>query len=84
MGTLIQKSGAKYDHSPETLNITRPELIESFHRAYIEAGADIVYSNTFGANAYKLADSGYSVEEIISAGVAYLLYLSFKYLSKKI
>lgn len=70
MGTLIQKSGAKYDHSPETLNITRPELIESFHRAYIEAGADIVYSNTFGANAYKLADSGYSVEEIISAGVA--------------
>lgn len=70
MGTLIQKSGAKYDHSPETLNITRPELIESFHRAYIDAGADIVYSNTFGANAYKLADSGYSVEEIISAGVA--------------
>ncbi len=69
MGTLIQKSGAQYDHSPETLNLTRPELIESFHRAYIEAGADIVYANTFGANAYKLADSGYSVEEVIAAGV---------------
>ena len=69
MGTLIQKSGAAYDHSPETLNITRPELIASFHRAYIDAGADIIYANTFGANAYKLAESGYSVTEIISAAV---------------
>ena len=69
MGTLIQKSGAAYDHSPETLNITRPELIASFHRAYIEAGADIIYANTFGANAYKLAESGYSVTEIITAAV---------------
>ena len=51
MGTMIQKSGAHYAHSPETLNITRPELITSFHRAYIEAGADIIYTNTFGANA---------------------------------
>ena len=69
MGTLIQKSGAKYDHCPETLNITQPELIESFHRGYIEVGSDIVCTNTFGANAYKLAESGYSVEEIIGAGV---------------
>ena len=69
MGTLIQKSGARYRHCPETLNLTQPELITSFHRAYIEAGADIVYTNTFGANAYKLADSGCSVEEVIEAGV---------------
>ena len=69
MGTLIQKSGARYDHSPETLNLTRPELIQSFHRAYIEAGADIVYTNTFGANAYKLEGSGCTVAEIIGAAV---------------
>lgn len=69
MGTLIQKSGVEYDSVPETLNITHPELIQSFHKAYVEAGADIVYSNTFGANAYKLKDSRYSVEEIIGAGV---------------
>ena len=69
MGTMIQKSGAVYDHSPETLNITRPELIRSFHKAYIDAGADIVYANTFGANAYKLAESGYSVQEIIASAV---------------
>lgn len=69
MGTLIQKSGAEYDSVPETLNITHPKLIESFHKAYVDAGADVVYANTFGANAYKLKDSGYTVEEIIRAGV---------------
>lgn len=69
MGTMIQQSGAGYRHCPETLNLTRPELITSFHRAYIEAGADIVYTNTFGANAYKLEGSGCSVERVVRAGV---------------
>lgn len=70
MGTMIQRSGAGYRHCPETLNLTRPELITSFHRAYIDAGADIVYTNTFGANAYKLEGSGCSVERVIGAAVA--------------
>lgn len=70
MGTLIQKSGVKYESVPETLNITHPDLIESFHRAYADAGSDIVYSNTFGANAYKLKDSEYSVEQIIKSGIS--------------
>ena len=69
MGTLIQKSGVKYDSVPETLNITHPELIESFHKAYAESGSDIVYANTFGANGYKLKESGYSVDKIIKSGV---------------
>ncbi len=69
MGTLIQKSGVEYKSVPETLNILNPELITSFHKAYIDAGADIVYSNTFGANAYKLKESGCSVDEIISAAI---------------
>ena len=69
MGTLIQKSGVKYDSVPETLNITHPELIGSFHKAYAESGSDIVYANTFGANGYKLKESGYSVDEIIKSGV---------------
>ena len=70
MGTLIQKSGVSYDSVPETLNITHPELIESFHKAYADAGSDIVYANTFGANGYKLKESSYSVDEIIKSGVA--------------
>lgn len=69
-GTMIQKSGVKYDEVPETLNITHPELIASFHKAYVDAGADVVYANTFGANAYKLEGCGYSVEEIVGAGVS--------------
>ena len=69
-GTMIQKSGVSYDEVPETLNITHPELIASFHKAYVDAGADIVYANTFGANAYKLEGCGYSVEEIVGAGVS--------------
>lgn len=69
MGTLIQKSGVRYESIPETLNVLHPELIASFHKSYIEAGADIIYANTFGANGYKLKESGYSVEDIIKAGV---------------
>lgn len=70
MGTMIQRSGAGYRHCPETLNLTRPELITSFHKAYIDAGADIIYANTFGANAYKLEGSGCSVERVIGAAIA--------------
>ncbi|MBR1704045.1 MAG: homocysteine S-methyltransferase family protein [Clostridia bacterium] len=69
MGTLIQKSGVQYEHNPETLNLTHPDLITSFHRAYLEAGSDLVYANTFGANTYKLEGSGYTTEEVIKAAI---------------
>lgn len=68
-GTLIQKSGVTYEHNPETLNLSHPELIQSFHRAYVEAGSDIVYANTFGANAYKLDGCGYTTETVIRAAL---------------
>ena len=57
MGTLIQKSGVEYKSVPETLNILQPELITSFHKSYIDAGTDIIYANTFGANSYKLKNT---------------------------
>lgn len=69
-GTLIQKSGAIYESVPETLNRTQPDLMISFHKAYLDAGSDILYANTFGANAYKLKDSGYTVSEIVRSGIA--------------
>ncbi len=68
-GTLIQKSGVSYEHNPETLNITHPDLITSFHRAYIDAGSDLVYANTFGANSYKLEGCGYTTDTIIKAAL---------------
>ncbi|MBQ5398960.1 MAG: homocysteine S-methyltransferase family protein [Ruminococcus sp.] len=68
-GTMLQKSGLRLGEIPETLNITRPEVVRSIHRAYIAEGTQIVTTNTFGANRYKMKDSGYSVEELVSAAV---------------
>lgn len=70
MGTMLQKRGLKLGAVPEIMNIREPELIEAIHREYVEAGADIIYANTFGANEYKLKNSGYSVEDVISAGIS--------------
>ncbi len=69
MGTMLQKRGLKLGGIPEELNMTNPELIEEVHRLYVKAGADIIYSNTFGANGYKLSHSQFSVEEIVTAGI---------------
>lgn len=69
MGTMLQAQGVQTEHIPELLNITNPEVIMKIHRMYAEAGADIVYANTFGANRFKLEDSGYSVEEVVRAGI---------------
>ena len=69
MGTVLQQNGLPPGGQPELLNLTRPELIASVHRAYAEAGSQVVYSNTFGASAQKLARTGHSVEEIVHAGV---------------
>lgn len=69
MGTMLQARGLKMGETPELLNIKSPETLIEIHREYIEAGADIIYANTFGANKYKLRKSGYSVDEIIGEGI---------------
>ena len=69
MGTMLQVRGLKTGETPEILNIENPALLTDIHSEYIKAGADIIYANTFGANRYKLSKSGYSVEEIIKAGI---------------
>lgn len=53
MGTMLQQKGMAPGTIPETLNITHPDWIRDIHRQYIDAGADIIYSNTFGANRKK-------------------------------
>lgn len=67
MGTMLQASGLEAGATPELLNLTNPTLIQSIHKKYIDAGSDIVYANTFGANSYKL--HGESVQKVISAAV---------------
>ena len=69
MGTMLQAAGLGTDHVPELLNLTDPDAIISIHSQYVESGADIVYTNTFGANRYKLEGSGHTVAEVVSAAV---------------
>ncbi len=70
MGTMLQADGLPLGDRPELLNLTDPDRITAIHRAYIEAGAEIIYTNTFGANGHKLAGTGHTPAEVISAGVA--------------
>nr|WP_106781466.1 bifunctional homocysteine S-methyltransferase/methylenetetrahydrofolate reductase [Lysinibacillus timonensis] len=69
MGTLLYSYGLDYCH--EEMNLVRPELIEKIHGEYIAAGADIIQTNTYGANAVKLARYGLEskVVEINEAAV---------------
>lgn len=69
MGTMLQSKGID-SHIPELLNITNPEDIINIHSLYTDAGADIIYANTFGANALKLNNSGYTVDEVVRAGIS--------------
>ncbi|MCL2628566.1 MAG: homocysteine S-methyltransferase family protein [Oscillospiraceae bacterium] len=69
MGTMLQKFGLKPGDKPDLMNITAPEAVESIHKMYIEAGSDIICTNTFGSNALNLKDTGCTVEQIITAAV---------------
>lgn len=65
LGSLLQERGLKPGELPETWNLTRPEVLYDIHRAYLDAGADIILANTFGANGFKYDN----LEEIVTAAV---------------
>lgn len=65
-GTLLQSWGLEAGELPETWNITHPDKIRKMHRLYLEAGAQIITSCTFGANRLKFDN----LEEIISSAIA--------------
>ncbi|WP_346928150.1 homocysteine S-methyltransferase family protein, partial [Clostridium sp.] len=69
MGTMLQNSGLKLGELPEILNITDSKVIIGIHKSYIKAGANIITTNTFGANEIKLKNSNFSVEKIIHSAV---------------
>ena len=64
MGSLLQAQGLKPGELPETWNLTRRDVLISIHRSYLEAGADIMTTNTFGANRLKFKDD---LESIVTA-----------------
>ena len=69
MGTMLQRSGLKPGEIPELKNLENPDMIAAVHRAYIAAGSQAVYANTFGANRRKLQKTGHTVAEVVAAGV---------------
>ena len=67
MGTRLQAAGLKPGELPEAWNITHGDVVAEIHASYVRAGANILKSNTFGANALKMQNSGYSVEDVVLA-----------------
>jgi len=56
MGTQLHARGISFEHCFDELNLSQPEVILDVHRAYVEAGAEIVETNTFGANRFRLIE----------------------------
>jgi homocysteine S-methyltransferase len=71
MGTQLFARGIGFDQCFDALNLSRPELVQQIHRGYLDAGAELIETNTFGANAIKLGAHGLAdkVRDIAQAGV---------------
>ncbi len=71
MGSLLYERGVLYSACFEELNVTRPELVAKVHEDFVRAGAQVIETNTFGANALRLEKYGLSsrVQELNAAGV---------------
>ena len=70
LGTQIQKLGLPLGTIPETINKERPEDLLKIHKAYVKTGSQVITTNTFGASGYKLKETPYSVEEVVTSGIA--------------
>jgi len=71
MGTLLHERGISFNKCFDELNLTNPSLVAEIHHTYIEAGSQIILTNTFGANRYKLERHGLAdqLKEINTAAV---------------
>jgi methionine synthase / methylenetetrahydrofolate reductase(NADPH) len=71
MGTSLYEKGNLYTACFEEMNVSRPEVVQQIHQSYVDAGAEAIETNTFGANRYRLARHGFEhkVREINVAGV---------------
>ena len=69
MGTLLQKEGLQPGELPEVWNIEHCEAVQKIHKAYFDAGSDIVLTNTFGANAIKFHNDKYTLKEIVEKAI---------------
>lgn len=70
MGTMLQAKGLPTGATPELVALEHPQWLLDIHKAYLDAGSQIIYANTFGANREKLAHCGATVEEVVHAAVS--------------
>lgn len=68
-GTQLLAAGMPLGMRPELMCFEAPEVVERVHRDYIRAGSGVIYANTFGANAHKLAGTGYQPAQVIRRAV---------------
>jgi 5-methyltetrahydrofolate--homocysteine methyltransferase len=69
MGSQLQKYGLKTGEMPDLWNITHPDTVREIHTEYLEAGCDILKTNTFGCNSIRLSDTPYTTKQIIEIAV---------------
>src|SRR5512135_2452282 len=71
MGTMLHSHGTGFDKCFDELNLSNPAAVAEVHRSYIDAGAQLILTNTFGSNRYKLSKHGLAkqVVEINRMGV---------------
>jgi 5-methyltetrahydrofolate--homocysteine methyltransferase len=72
MGTELQRAGLKEGECPELWNLTQPQKVQAIHQAYVDAGAEVLLTNTFQANPWALAKKGLEArsEEILKTGLS--------------
>lgn len=58
MGTMLQAAGLEKGRAPEELNVTHPEKVLAVHRGYLDAGSEMILTNSFGGNRFRLAKYG--------------------------
>ena len=67
-GTLLQEAGLPTGELPERWCLSHPDVVTAIHRSYYDAGANVVYANTFGANSLKFSDT--ELDSVISAAIS--------------
>ena len=69
MGTMLQASVPEIPKYPETINLAAPEAVTAIQRRYVEAGSEILCSNTFTCNSRRALKAGYDLDEVVSAAI---------------
>ena len=70
MGTMLQRNGLQMGENPEIFGLKNPNILINIHKLYLEAGSNLVTTNTFGANELKLEKLGYTVEEVLDNAIS--------------